>query len=89
MGTVIFSYIRRLQPVFGVQNFEFQYFWGIQNNDFCWYDKKCGYFWGVITNWTIFGVISRAGTINRNICLSVDIQKKNDYRYENSKIGYF
>ena len=31
----------------------------------------------------------RAGTINRNIGLSVDIQKKNDYRYENSKIGYF
>ena len=31
----------------------------------------------------------RAGMINRNIGQSVDIQKKNDYRYENSKIGYF
>ena len=32
---------------------------------------------------------SRAGTINGNIGLSVDIQKKNDCRYENSQIGYF
>ena len=32
---------------------------------------------------------NRAGTMNRHIGLSVDIQKKNDYRYENSKIGYF
>ena len=27
-GTLIFSYIRRLGPFFGVQNFEFQYFLG-------------------------------------------------------------
>ena len=27
-GTLIFSYIRRLGSFFGVQNFEFQYFWG-------------------------------------------------------------
>ena len=27
-GTLICSYIRRLGPSFGVQNFEFQYFWG-------------------------------------------------------------
>ena len=27
-GTLIFSYIRRLCPFFGVQYFEFQYFWG-------------------------------------------------------------
>ena len=26
-GTLIFSYIRRLGSFFGVQNFEFQYFW--------------------------------------------------------------
>ena len=32
---------------------------------------------------------NRAGTINRNIGKLVDIQTKNDYRYENSKIGYF
>ena len=27
-GTLIFSYIRRLRPFFGAQNFEFQYFLG-------------------------------------------------------------
>ena len=27
-GTLIFSYLRRLGPFFGVKNFEFQYFWG-------------------------------------------------------------
>ena len=27
-GTLIFSYIPRLRPFFGVQNFEFQYFFG-------------------------------------------------------------
>ena len=27
-GTLIFSHIRRLGPFFGVQNSEFQYFWG-------------------------------------------------------------
>ena len=27
--TLIFSYIRRLGPFLGVQNFEFQYFWGV------------------------------------------------------------
>ena len=28
-GTLIFSYIRRLGSFLGVQNFEFQYFWGV------------------------------------------------------------
>ena len=28
-GTLLFSYIRRLGCLFGVQNFEFQYFWGV------------------------------------------------------------
>ena len=28
-GTLIFSYIRRLKSFFVVQNFEFQYFWGV------------------------------------------------------------
>ena len=27
-GTLIFSHIRRLGSFFGVQSFEFQYFWG-------------------------------------------------------------
>ena len=31
-GTLIFSYIRRLGLFFGVQNFEFQYFWGFSEN---------------------------------------------------------
>ena len=30
-----------------------------------------------------------AGTINRNIGYSADLQWKKDYRYENSKIDYF
>ena len=28
-GSLIFSYKRRLGSFFGVQNFEFQYFWGV------------------------------------------------------------
>ena len=28
-GTLIFSYIPKLGPFFGVPNFEFQYFWGV------------------------------------------------------------
>ena len=35
-GTLIFSYIRRLGPFFGVQNFEFQYFRGFQKNEYFW-----------------------------------------------------
>ena len=27
-GTLIFSYIHRLGPFLGIQNFQFQYFWG-------------------------------------------------------------
>ena len=30
-GTLIFSYIRRFEPFLGVQNFEFQYFWGLED----------------------------------------------------------
>ena len=33
-GTLIFSYIRRLGPLFWAQNFEFQYFWGFQKNKY-------------------------------------------------------
>ena len=35
--TVIFSNIYRLEPFFGVQNFEFQHFWGVS--------EKCIFFW--------------------------------------------
>ena len=33
-GTLIFSLIRRLGLFFGVQNSEFQYFWGFQKNEY-------------------------------------------------------
>ena len=37
-GTLIFSYIRRLSPFFGVQNFEFHYLLG--------FSEKNNIFWG-------------------------------------------
>ena len=37
-GTLIFSHIRRLCPFFGVQNFEFHYFFG--------FSEKMNIFWG-------------------------------------------
>ena len=49
-GTLIFSYIRRLGSFLGVQNFEFQYFWGFSERFIFWGVLRfCGYFWGVIT----------------------------------------
>ena len=33
-GTLIFSYIRRLGSFWGIQNFEFHYFWGFQKNEY-------------------------------------------------------
>ena len=33
-GTLIFTCIRRLWSFFGVQNFDFQYFWGFQKNKY-------------------------------------------------------
>ena len=53
-GTLIFSHIRRLGLFFGVQNSEFQYFWGFQNEYFL--DMKIlriFFFWG--------GVITKLG----------------------------
>ena len=35
-GILIFSYKCRLGSFFGVQNFEFQYFWGFQKNIYFW-----------------------------------------------------
>ena len=47
MGTQIFSYICRLRPFLGVQNFEFQYFGGFQKNE---------YFWAMMKLWIfLFG----------------------------------
>ena len=47
-GTLIFSYIRRLGPFLGVQNFEFKNLFGFsaKMNIFL-VLKFCGYFWGV------------------------------------------
>ena len=54
-GTLIFSYIRRLRSFFGVQNFEFQYFWGFQKNKyFLGYEDFVDIFWGSSLIWTIF-----------------------------------
>ena len=33
-GTLIFSYIHRLGSFLGVQNFEFQYFWGVSDSEY-------------------------------------------------------
>ena len=58
-GTLIFSYIRRLGSFLGVQNFEFQYFFGggFQKNEYFLGGMKIlwiffFFFWGggVITN---------------------------------------
>ena len=51
-GTLIFSHIRRLGLFFGVQNSEFQYFFGFQKNE---------YFWGMKILWIFFGVITKLG----------------------------
>ena len=48
-GTLIFSHIRRLGLFFWVQNSEFQYFWGFQNEYFFGYEDFADIFWGVIT----------------------------------------
>ena len=45
-GTLKFLYIRRLGLFFGVQNFEFQYFWGVF--------KKINIFWGMKILWMFF-----------------------------------
>ena len=58
-GILIFSYIRRLGPFFGVQNFEFQYFWGFQKNDYFWgYEDFVDIFWGHHKIGLYLGVIS-------------------------------
>ena len=55
-GTLIFSYIRRLWPFLGVQNFEFQYFGGFSKKK-NWggggYENFMDIFMGSSQNWTI------------------------------------
>ena len=47
-GTLIFSCIHRLESFFGVQNFEFQYFWGFSEKNKCFFGMKIMwiFFWG-------------------------------------------
>ena len=46
-GTLIFSYIRRLGPFLGVQNFEFRYIFGFQKNKYSFgYENFVDIFWG-------------------------------------------
>ena len=47
-GTLIFSHIRRLGLFFGVQNSEFQYFWGFSEkmNIFGGFEDFVDIFWG-------------------------------------------
>ena len=40
---------RRLGPIFGVQNFEFQYFCRFKKNEYIFGMKILWIFWGVIT----------------------------------------
>ena len=51
LGTLIFSYIRRLGPFFWVQNFEFQYFWG--------FSEKMNTFGGMMKMRIFLGVITK------------------------------
>ena len=43
----MFSYIRRLESIFGIKNFGFQYIWGFQENE---------YFLGMKILWIFFFV---------------------------------
>ena len=47
LGTLMFSYTRRLRPFLGVQKFQFQYVLGFQRNE---------YFWGYEDFMDILGV---------------------------------
>ena len=58
-GTLIFSYIHRRGSFWGVQNFEFQYFWGFSDSEyFLGYGDFVDIFGGSSQNWTIFRVHS-------------------------------
>ena len=54
-GTLIFSHIRRLAPFFGVQNSEFQYFWG--------FSEKIIFFGGMKILWIFFGGHHKIGLV--------------------------
>ena len=74
-STLIFSYICRLGSFFGVQNFEFQYFWGFQKKkyflgyedfvDIFWGHHKIGLYFGLFLCilWSFLKVIVQSGNI--------------------------
>ena len=56
-GGTLLSYISRLGLFLGVQNFEFQYFWGFQKNEYFFlgtYEDFVDIFLGSSQIWTIF-----------------------------------
>ena len=59
-GTLIFSHIRRLGLFFGVQNSEFQYFFGFSEkmNIFWGYEDFVDIFWGSLQKWDSLSDIS-------------------------------
>ena len=59
-GTLIFAHIRRLGPLFGVQNSEFQYFfWVFRKMNIFWgYEDFVDFFGGSSQNWASLRVIS-------------------------------
>ena len=52
-GTLIFSHIHRLELFWGVQNSEFQIFWG--------FSEKWIFLGGMKILWIFFGVITKLG----------------------------
>ena len=48
-GTLIFSYLRRLGPIFLVQSFEFRYFFGFSEQKKNGYENFVDIFFGVVT----------------------------------------
>ena len=70
-GTLIFSYIRRLGPIFGVQYFEIQYFRGLRKNEYFFGMKMLWiYILGSSQNWTIF----RGHSMHLGTFLKVKVQ---------------
>ena len=76
-GTLILSHLRRLGLYFGVQNSEFQYFWGFQKINIFFDIMKILwiFFGGSSQNWTSFRVIS--------------MQFRVFFKVKGTELGYF
>ena len=57
-GTLIFSYICRLGPFFGVQNLNFNILGVFRKMNIVGVYGNCEYIWGSLQNWTIWVIIS-------------------------------